>query len=152
MCLYKKCLIYIGGGLILLLVLIRLFFPTYHIASNSMEPTINRGDYIIVSRFHYLFSKPQKNDIVLFEPIPGYFEFGPWTHRIIGLENDKIQIKDNVIFVNNKKTLFPKLNHADSEITVPADSVFQKGDNTSTIIGSIEKEKIIGKVLYWFHF
>ena len=138
------------GISILLIVFIRLFFPIYRIASDSMKPTMNKGDYILVSRFHYEFFEPNRNDIVLFEPINEIFKLGPWSHRIIAIEGDSVSIKNNVIFINEKKALFPIVNHKDLDTTVPESFIFQKGDNAETIIGLVPKDKIVGKVIFSF--
>lgn len=140
------------GALTLMIVLARFVFPTYQIASNSMSPTINRGDYIVINRFSYLFSEPQKNDIVLFEPLDDIFQFGPWTHRIIGTTNDRISVVNGLVSVNKETALFPTTAGPDLEAVVPVESVFQKGDSFNSIMGNVEKNKIIGKVIYWFNF
>ena len=38
------------------------------IAGNSMVPTLEEGDVVLVSKFSYRFFKIQRNDIKLYEP------------------------------------------------------------------------------------
>ena len=138
------------GILLLIIVLIKLLFSVYQVASNSMEPTINKDDYIIVSRFHYNVFEPNRNDIVLFEPIEGIFNIGPWTHRVIAIEGDSVSVKDNFVSVNGNDILFPKVKYENLSVKVQKDFIFQKGDSEKTIIGEVHKEKIIGKVILIF--
>lgn len=145
-----KFVAYLTGILILIVILIRLFFPIYNVATYSMEPTINKDDYIIINKLHYLFFEPNKSDIVLFEPIDQIFEEGPWIHRIIATEGDLVSIKNNSVFVNGNNALFPGVHYRDLSITIPKGFVFQKGDNEKAALGIVPKEKIIGKAIFSF--
>lgn len=145
-----KALYYPIGIFIVLIIFVRIFFPVYNIASESMEPTIKKGDYIVVNKLNYLFSDPKKNDIVLFEPIEDYFELGPWTHRVIATEGDNVSINNKTITVNNQDIIFSEIEHENLSILVQENHVFQKGDNKKTIAGTTPTNKIIGKILFSF--
>jgi signal peptidase I len=93
-------------------------FQPYTIPSGSMGPTLKEGDYVIVSKSAYGFSKhsipfspplfqgrifnkiPQRGDIVVFksprDPKVDYIK------RLIGLPGDRVQIRGGVVFVNDK--------------------------------------------------
>ena len=43
----------------------------YRIPSESMEPTLDVGQRVLVSRFNYHFSSPDRGDIVVFHPPKG---------------------------------------------------------------------------------
>ena len=43
----------------------------YQIPSESMEPTLDVGQRVLVSRFNYKFSDPDRGDIVVFHPPAG---------------------------------------------------------------------------------
>jgi signal peptidase I len=43
----------------------------YRIPSESMEPTLDVGQRVLVSRFNYKFSDPDRGDIVVFHPPAG---------------------------------------------------------------------------------
>lgn len=147
---FKILTITLGVGMIFIMF-IRLLFPIYHIGSRSMEPTINKGEYIMVNRLYYKFFEPGRNDIVLFKATDKIFELGPWTHRIIAVNEDLVSIKDNLIYVNDKSVLFPDVDHKDLNTIVEEGYIFQKGDNKKTIVGIISKENIIGKVMISFN-
>src|SRR3989338_10641820 len=90
------------GIFLLAFIFIKVCFPYYRVQTSSMEPTIKKGQHIIVSRLQYLLTSPQKNDIVLFKPVKGIFEKGEWIHRIIANEGDKVSISGGVVKVNDE--------------------------------------------------
>jgi signal peptidase I len=110
------------GLAILFAVLIRSFlYEPFHIPSGSMKPNLLIGDYIFVSKFSYGYSRysfpfglpffqgrilgkifsqqPQRGDIAVFR-LPNNPDIN-YVKRIIGLPNDKIQMKEGVLFINN---------------------------------------------------
>jgi signal peptidase I len=106
------------GGLLLALIIIRFFiFQPFSITGSSMEPTFFDKEYLIVDELSYLFSDPQRGDIVVFKhPEPAcndhiesnfvnrIFVQGPCSNyikRVIGLPNDTVVIKDGKISIKN---------------------------------------------------
>ena len=106
----------IGLALLLTLVLKVLLFQPFTIPSASMEPNLLEGDYIIVSKFTYGFSRhsiplspplfsgrilgrdPQRGDVVVFKlPRDGHTDY---IKRLIGLPGDRIQMKGGVVYLN----------------------------------------------------
>ena len=105
-------------ALLIALVLRVLLFQPFTIPSASMEPTLLTGDYIIVSKYSYGFSKhsiplsppifkgrilfhaPQRGDIIVFKlPRDNKTDY---IKRLIGLPGDHIQVKKGTVFVNNQ--------------------------------------------------
>jgi signal peptidase I len=93
-----------------------------------MEPNLYQGDYIIVSKYSYGYSKhsiplspplfngrilgkaPTRGDIVVFklprEPNVDYIK------RLIGMPGDKVQVRGGVVYINGqelKRTAMPSL-------------------------------------------
>ena len=108
-------------ALLIALVLRIVLFQPYTIPSASMEPTLREGDYIIVSKYTYGWSKnsipfepplfkgrifahePKRGDIIVFKlPAPG--PHPDFIKRLIGLPGDTVQVKHGVVFVNGKAT------------------------------------------------
>src|ERR1700756_4421615 len=106
-------------ALLIALVLRVLFFQPFTIPSASMEPNLYQGDYIIVSKFSYGYSrhsipfsppifsgrifehKPQRGDIVVFKlPRDGHTDY---VKRVIGLPGDRIQMKNGLLYLNDKQ-------------------------------------------------
>jgi len=105
-------------ALLIALVLRVLLFQPFTIPSASMEPTLLEGDYIIVSKYSYGFSKhsiplspplfhgrlffhaPSRGDVIVFklprDPRLDYIK------RLIGLPGDRVQVKHGTVFINDK--------------------------------------------------
>jgi signal peptidase I len=128
-------------ALLIALVLRVLLFQPFTIPSGSMEPTLLQGDYIVVSKFSYGFSKhsiplspplfsgrilasqPKRGDIIVFKlPRDNKTDY---IKRLIGLPGDHIQVKHGVVFVNDKPMPQTPYGQSTTEIgdehTVPVD-------------------------------
>jgi len=105
-------------ALLIALVLRVLLFQPFTIPSASMEPNLFQGDYIIVSKYSYgysrhsipfspklfsgriLFHAPRRGDIVVFKlPRDGRTDY---IKRLIGLPGDRIQVKQGLVYINDK--------------------------------------------------
>jgi signal peptidase I len=105
-------------ALLIALFLRVLFFQPFTIPSASMEPNLYEGDYIIVSKYSYgysrhsipfsppifdgrLFERPaQRGDIVVFKlPRDGHTDY---VKRVIGLPGDRIQMKAGLLYINGQ--------------------------------------------------
>jgi signal peptidase I len=105
----------LAGLAIALLFRIVLFQP-FTIPSSSMEPGLVVGDYIIVSKFAYGWSRaalpfnpplpdgrllggaPKRGDVVVFRLPRDPSQ--TWIKRVIGLPGDRIQVRGGQVFVN----------------------------------------------------
>jgi len=105
-------------ALLIAFVLRVLLFQPFTIPSASMEPNLYEGDYIVVSKWSYGYSKyssglpinlpigegrvfgraPNRGDIVVFKlPRDNKTDY---IKRVIGLPGDKIQMVDNKLYIN----------------------------------------------------
>jgi len=94
-------------------------FEPFHIPSGSMKSTLLVGDYLFVSKYTYGYSRysfpfglpifhgrvmelrhPQRGDVVVFRP-PG-LPNTDFIKRIMGLPGDKLQMKDGILYINDK--------------------------------------------------
>jgi len=131
--------------------------------NTSMSPTLNSGEYIIYSRFSYLFTDPARGEIVVFtDTQSGRAHIA----RVIGLPGDVVVIDtDGNITVNgiafetaySDGTTTYVANQMTYPYTVPEDSYFVLCDNpVSTTdsrflsIGAVTKSQIQGKVFFCF--
>ncbi|MEG1002098.1 signal peptidase I [Clostridium sp.] len=114
---------------VVLAVLINKFliFKVY-IPSSSMEPTLNVGDNLFVTRV-YDPEKLHRGDIVVFESK----ELNETViKRLIGLPGDTIKIDGGIVFVNGKKLDEPYVKYpmdTYGEFKVPEGKYFFLGDN-----------------------
>ena len=103
-------------ALLIALVLRVFLFQPFTIPSASMEPNLLEGDYIIVSKYSYGYSKhsipfspglfdgrlferaPKRGDIIVFK-LPSNNRTD-YIKRLIGLPGDRVQVKAGVVYVN----------------------------------------------------
>lgn len=104
-----------------LAIIIRsLFFEPFHIPSGSMKETLQIGDFIFVSKASYGYSRysfplgipffrgrlfegdgPQRGDIIVFR-LPSSPRID-YIKRLIGLPGDRVQVKEGVLYINDKE-------------------------------------------------
>ena len=83
---------------ILLVIPIRLFIAQPFIVSgSSMSPTFSDGDYLIVDELSYRFRNPERGDVIIFRYPNDKKKF--FIKRIIGLPNEKLDIKGNTVTI-----------------------------------------------------
>ena len=140
-------------------VLVRTFvFQTYFIPSGSMEPTLNIGDRIIVSKLSVDFGTIHIGDILVFKAPPAEDCGEPvvdLVKRVIGLPGDHLTSRGNTIYVNGKAldetwTHTEPLGQPIGHVTVPPNNYFMMGDNhsdscDSRMWGTVPRSDIIGK-------
>lgn len=123
----------------------------------SMNPTLQHGEYVLVSRLSYKTGAPERGDIIVFSfPMDQKQDL---IKRVIGLPGETIDIRNGEVLVNGMKLDEPYI--AQSPVyngvwTVGADELFVLGDNRndskdSHQWGLLPIENVIGKALliYW---
>ena len=131
-----------------------LFMPVIQVSGDSMSPTLNDGDVLVLFK-----TKSLKNgDICCIS-----WQNKLLLKRVIGLPGDSIDIKeDGTVFVNGKVLDEPYLIEKSigiSDMTfpyvVPGDSYFVMGDKRSTsidsrnsLVGNVGRDQIVGKMLF----
>ncbi len=143
---------------IVIAILIALFIRTFivqafKIPSSSMEPTLQVGDHILVSKFIYgikipftetrlfKFKNPQRGDAIVFvypkDPSKDFIK------RVVGIGEDRVDIEGNKVYINGKQIEDP-WGYYDMKnewrrnlgpvgpfehVAVPKDHLFVLGDN-----------------------
>lgn len=88
---------FIVAGLVALF-LITFVVRTFYIPSESMVPTLQQRDVLLVNEFAYRFSAPHRGDIVVFKPpIASTDNF---IKRIVGVPGDTLRISGGKVYVN----------------------------------------------------
>ncbi len=137
--------------------------PRY-IPSDSMLPTLEVGDRLVVEKISYHFHPPAKGEIVVFEPpqqlqIQGYGKGQAFIKRVIGTPGETIQIQNGKVYLNNiplkEDYIAEPPNYQMEAVRVPEDQLFVMGDNRnnsndSHVWGFLPKQNIIGHACYRF--
>lgn len=151
-----------------LTIIIRTFFFTPIVVDGaSMEPTLHNQERMIVTKI----GEPKRFDIVVFHAT----EDQDYIKRIIGLPGDRIEYKEDILYINGTPYDEPYLDKAKQELTdglltesftlqetavhsevVPEGHLFVMGDNRgysidSRHIGAIPIEKVVGTTKIVFY-
>lgn len=156
---------------VLIFFIIRMFlFTNYVVEGVSMEPTLHEGNKLVVNKISYRIGDIKRFDVVVFHAN----EKEDFVKRIIGLPGDKIEYRDDKLYVNDvyyeepylekyhkkKVTRLLTGNFTLESLTnspfVPDGYVFVLGDNRqdswdSRHFGFIPIDQVVGKVnfRYW---
>lgn len=154
-------------AIILAFIIRAFFFTPIVVDGSSMEPTLQDQNRMIVTKI----GEPNRFDIVVFHAPDGR----DFIKRVIGLPGDRIEYKDDILYINGESYEEPYLNEykqkvIDGPLTnsftleetpvrsdlVPEGHIFVLGDNRrgstdSRHIGAIPMEKVVGttKIVYY---
>ncbi len=149
----------------LVYTLVNLATVRFFIEGPSMQPSFYEGQYILVSRAHYLLGEPARGDIVVIDP-PG--DDGTPNEpllikRLIGLPGETITLRDGVVYINDVALDEPYTREpcttatcSDRTWQLAPGEYFFMGDNRnnsrdSRAFGAITRARIIGEAVirYW---
>lgn len=143
---------------IILLILFFFLWPV-RLEGSSMDPTLNDGDIVCMSRFFVQMGWYGKGDIIVFQ----YNEDGKEKtvlKRILAVEGDHIRLlQDGSVEINGEVLQENYINEPTNgivDMTIPKDTVFVLGDNRdlsydSRQMGVICCDDLTGKVVFrWF--
>ncbi|MCR6107091.1 signal peptidase I [Salipaludibacillus agaradhaerens] len=130
----------------------------------SMMPTLEHNDRMLVNKIGYNISEPERFDIIVFHAPQNK----DYIKRVIGLPGDTIEYRDDMLYVNGESVDEPYLDDYKEQAeylpltedfhikdvtgyeTVPEGHVFVLGDNRqrsrdSRQIGMIPYDEVVGK-------
>jgi len=142
----------------------------YRLFSDSMKPTLQKGDYIMIRLNYYRSHEPERGDLVILKD--PYNPTQELMKRAVGLEGEKFEIRNKRVFINNRPLQEDYKVHTDSSVYVrklfphdnsirdncgpliiPWKHCFVLGDNRDNSLdsrhwGSVPLEDITDKALY----
>lgn len=146
-------------------LLIRIFVaePRY-IPSDSMFPTLEIGDRLVVEKVSYRLHPPEFGDIIVFAPPPqlraqGYTENQAFIKRIIGQPGQQVAVRGGRVYLDGRPLpedyIAEPPDYDWGPHPVPAGQYFVMGDNRndsndSHIWGFLPEENIIGRAAFRF--
>ena len=153
----------IVSAAVIALVLNTFIIANSQVPSGSMEETIMTGDRVIGFRLSYLFSEPQRGDVVIFRFPDNEKIF--YVKRIIGLPGETVDIVDGQVYLNGEEEPFeepyirePMIPEEPRHFEVPEGCYLMLGDNRNESSDArawmntyVKKKKIIAKVLFRYY-
>ena len=129
----------IGTAMLIVLIITTFIKPTI-VHGTSMNPTLQNGDYLLVSKQAYTFDEPERGEIVIF---PVGDDKKLYIKRVIGLPGDVITINNGLVYVNGSMdnqeyTLDGYTSGSIDSLVVPEGELFVLGDNRLNSIDSRE--------------
>ena len=146
-------------AVIICVLLFSFFVRLVDVVGESMLPTLQSGDKIVVSN---LFYEPKQGDIIVFRK--DEYKEQPLVKRVIAVEGQTIDIDFNrgIVYVDGEPIDEPYIAEPttepmdfNGEVKVPEGCVFVMGDNRNhstdsrlDTIGFVDKRCIMGKVYF----
>lgn len=155
---------------IIVFIVRQYLFANYIVNGESMMPTIEEGNRLLVNKIELEFRSPERFDLIVFHAN----ENEDYIKRVIGLPGDTIEYENDQLYVNGEAVDEPYLDEYKEALvegqltedftlqektgqkTVPEDHYFVLGDNRrhsydSRHIGFINQKEIVGIVnlRYW---
>ncbi len=155
-------------------MVINLISARVRVEGFSMLPTLNNGEYVLISRLSYKLGDFKRGDIIVFRPpmypdatlwqrlfgLPGFDDkYEDYIKRIIGLPGETVRIENGTVYINNVALMEPYISAPpdySNEWTVPEGQLFVLGDNRNNSAdshawGFLPEDNVLGKalVVYW---
>ncbi|TSD02614.1 MAG: signal peptidase I [Parcubacteria group bacterium Athens0714_16] len=143
---------------VFIVIPIRVFIAQpFVVFGESMSPTFENGDYLIVDQISYRFNAPQRQQVIIFKYPNDTTKF--FIKRIIGLPNETVEIVGSEIFIKNTEhpggfkldeTYIANGGNNNMTKTLGNSEYFVVGDNRnassdSRIWGPLDKKFIVGR-------
>jgi len=167
--------ILVVAGAVAVALLVRLFaVQAFYIPSESMEPTLEVNDRVLVNRLSYKLHDVNRGDVIVFEkPESLVTQAGPneikdLIKRVVALPGESVVFQDGNVYIDGRQLDEPYLpagtvtqtgpggvtwTHRctiDDPCVVPAGTVWVMGDNRSNSedsrwIGPVDQDLIVGR-------
>jgi signal peptidase I len=145
----------------IIIIIIQLIFTSYKVNGDSMKPTLDHGDRVLVLKLNYIdipfvnkkiiINNPKKDTIIAFKKLDEDIEL---VKRIIALPNEKIDIKNRTVFINDEiqeRGIGVTYPHSDFPLIIQNNCIFVMGDNRNSSndsrrFGCVPIENIDGQI------
>ena len=165
----------LAKGIIIAIILTVFIGTSYTVSGESMHPTFEDKDKVIVSKISKTLNHIDSGDVIIFHANSK----SDYIKRLIGKPGDTVKYKKDQLYINDKKVKEPylsenkkykngkyltedfnskTLNGANGKAKIPEDKYLVLGDNRQNSndsrykdVGLIDKKQIVGKVMfrYW---
>jgi signal peptidase I len=162
--------ILIGSALLIAILIKTFLFQAFYIPSESMKPTLNVGDRVLVNKVSYRLHDVNRGDIVVFETPPRAKDANgaikDLVKRVVALPGETFSTRNGSVYINGQPLKEPYLHEGVKTCApntapttcgdiddqpIPPDEVLVLGDNRtaskdSRFFGPIDESSIVGRV------
>lgn len=157
--------------LVIYLVIHNFVAQPFEVEQQSMVPTVNPGEYVLIDKISPRFNDYQRGDIVVFQPPEGFGQGGvPFIKRVVGLPGDTVSLENGRVFVTPPggspvridepyvvraidgaaAPTLPKNADGTSSWTIADGTFFVMGDNRpdsqdSRFFGPVDRDLMVGR-------
>jgi signal peptidase I len=150
------------GALVVTALIIFFIRPTV-VYGPSMEPSYYDREYLLISKAYVYAKGIDHSDVVVFKTHLKMDSGGEKNliKRVIGIQGDRIEIKDGSVYVNDQKIIenytdeSQTIDFGTSKWVVGEGEIFVLGDNRDNSkdsrfeeVGLIKKSAVMGKVIF----
>ncbi|HIK45909.1 MAG TPA: signal peptidase I, partial [Leptolyngbyaceae cyanobacterium M65_K2018_010] len=130
-----------------------------YIPSESMLPTLEVNDRLIIDKLSYDFGSPQRGDIVVFRPPDSLHQKDAFIKRVIGLPGDVVEVENGQVHLNGQPQAESYIaappDYQFGPVTVPQDAYLVLGDNRNASFdshywGFVPEDHVIGRAVFRF--
>jgi signal peptidase I len=168
------CLLEVVETLVLTLVIFfviqNFIAQPYQVQQNSMERTLEPGQYVLVDKLTPRWDSYSRGDVVVFNPPQTWTsDPTPFIKRVIGLPGDTVEVKDDgyvyvngvnldeqYLYANDAGVQEPSTSFDQSTWVIPEGQLFVMGDHRqksadSRVFGPISISDVVGRAFlrYW---
>jgi signal peptidase I len=147
----------IGTALAIALLIKTFLFQAFYIPSESMVPTLQKDDRVLVNKLSYKLHDVHRGDIIVFEkPKNETSNIKDLVKRVIALPGESVEGRDGHIYINDKLLKEPYLpdgtvTSSFSAVTIEPNALWVMGDNRSQsrdsrFFGQIAQSTVVGRV------
>lgn len=157
----------LGTSIVLALGIRTFIAQAFYIPSQSMEPTLEVNDRLIVEKVSYYFREPERGEIVVFQapetaisncrlPAGAREDF---IKRVVGLPGEQVEVRDGQLLINGSALPEPYVaqpaNYTWGPETIPENSYLVLGDNRNNscdghVWGALPQSNLVGRAAFRF--
>lgn len=146
----------IAFSLLIAVFIVNFVLQIVTVSGESMVPTVQNNDKLIIEKVSYRITDAKRNDIVVIKYPADISQ--RIIKRVIAVAGDKVKINNNILYINGKiiNECYKNENFMKDydEVMVPQDSIFVLGDNRnfskdsrSSDVGFVKLNLLEGKAV-----